>query len=310
MVATLSWKPLSPLWIGTYWIGWRGHRDMSLTELQADAIYIDALLYWFEQGSNFTEIALWYGHWNASRLLAAAIEKSDITREDLFITHSLYPRDFLSTADIDADINAMHDIFSTDVFDSTLITQSLCHKFWYDYVVTLLHSLLASGRTRFVSLSNASKSFIYVMKQEFWDSLFAHETHLSFESRINQDVWVFDRCSELGIENIIWRPLRRNLTTGKNRPLLRELSEKHKKTMNQIVLNRIVYKWYKPMVMSSRITHIQENIDATTFTMSDADYALLDAFRIQDMKIPEIDRDHSGRGISMASFCIDIEKYL
>ena len=90
---TVSGKSISRIGIGSYGIGGRGHRDMEITEKDEDKKYINALLYTLEQGSNFTEIALGYGHGQSLLLFKRALDASSVNRDDVFITHSLYPHD-------------------------------------------------------------------------------------------------------------------------------------------------------------------------------------------------------------------------
>ena len=306
---TISGKDLFWLGIGTYGIGGRGHRDLQLTEKQEDEKYIEALLFSLEKGMNFSEISLGYGHGNAARLFSQTIYGSKIGRKDLFLTNSIYPRDFDKYEEVEKDIDRMYEVFNTDYFDSTLVTQSLVSKYGKENVYTTLNSLLKSGRTRFVSLSNSSKDFIRDFHKEFGDKFHAHETNLAFEMRLNQDEGIFDLCNSLNVLNVIWRPLRRNLTAQKNWDILIELSEKYDKTQNQIILNWIKHLGYLPMVMSSSIEHIKENISAGNFTMEDIDYIRINRFRADNLNTPKIDWERTGEGVSMATFACSLDEY-
>jgi len=293
-----SGKELSQIGIGSYGIGGRGHRDMEITEKDNDQVYIDALVYTLEQGINFTEIAVGYGHGESLRIFKQALDQSSVDRTDVFVTHSLYPRDLPTFDVLNQDIENFHQIMQTDYADSTLVTQSLILKFGQDDMYRKLHELLDSGKTCYVSLSNASPDWIVKFKQEFGDKFCAHEGHLSFEVRALQDKGVLDKCAELGVENIIWRPLRRNKTMQHNWPLLVELADKYDRTQSQIILNWICHHGCRPMVFSTNPIHVDENLAATSFEMSDADYGRMDSFRppnytptAVDWEGPEIDND-------------------
>jgi diketogulonate reductase-like aldo/keto reductase len=288
-VKTKSGKPISKTGIGSYGIGGRGHRDMDITEKDDDQKYIDALVYTLQKGVNFTEIALGYGHGRSLVLSKQAFDKSSVAREDFFFTHSLYPRDLPTIDVINEDISSFHEIMSTDYADSTLVTQSMILKFGEDAVYPLLHNLLDTGRTRYVSLSNASPSWIRSFKREFGDSFVAHEGHLSFEVRALQGKDVFQTCDELGVKNIIWRPLRRGKTLQHNWELLSELADKYQRTQSQIVLNWMSSLGYNPMVFSTSRKHIDENIAAAEFSMSAEDYKRMTDFRPQDYRPPDVD---------------------
>jgi len=310
---TVSGRELSWLGMGSYGIGGKGHRDKELTEKKPDNVYIEALKYAFELGYNFTEIALGYGHGNSSRLFSEAMQVSKTSKDDLFITNSVYPRDFNSFDEVKKDINEMYDVFKTDFFDSTLVTQSLAVIYGYDKVVEFLHELLKSERTRFVSLSNGSVKFIRKFFKEFGDKFFAHETHLSFEVRINKEEGIFDICKSLGVENIIWRPLRRNLTVANSWKLLSDLAKKYEKSENQIVLNWMYNQGLRPMVMSSSKKHIEDNWNAKDFKMETADYQAIDEFQVPNFKVPEIDWEkekigEKGKSMGMAEFCITFDE--
>lgn len=286
---TLSGNNLSKIGIGSYGIGGRGHRDMPVTEKDEDKKYIEALIYTLEKGVNFTEIALGYGHGEAMKIFKQALDNSSLDRENIFFTHSLYPRDLPTLDVVKEDINSFYNIMETDYADSTLITQSIILKFGEDRVYPILHELLESGRTKYVSLSNASPAWIKKFKVEFGDKFFAHEGHLSFEVRALQDKQILKTCKVLGVENIIWRPLRRNLTLRHNWPLLVEISDKYKKTQSQIILNWICHLGYRPMVFSVNKKHIDENIASTDFEMSNDDYKKISDFRPSRYNPTEVD---------------------
>lgn len=295
---TRSGKDVSRIGIGTYGVGGRGHRDMPLTEKDDDEKYIKALTYALNQGSNFTEIAVGYGHGQTLALFRRALGLSNLDREDIFFTHSLYTRDLDSAKTIEEDIATFHKVMGTDYADSTLITQSIILKFGAEVVYPILHKLIDDGKTRFVSLSNASPSWIRKFKQEFGDKFYAHEGHLSFEVRALQDKGVLEACDELGVKNIVWRPLRRRGTLEKGWPLLVELSKKYDKTQSQIILNWMCHKGYSPMVFSTSKIHIDENMSSMDFEMSDDDYEQMDKWRPSnyhptpiDWEGPEIDDD-------------------
>ncbi len=298
-VTTISGKDLSPIGIGTYGVGGRGHRDIDLKDIKGDEVCVNALITSLKMGYNFTEISLGYGHGKSAELLARAIRESDINREDIFITNSLYPRDLDDFSALEKDIEDMYQLFDTNYFDSTLVTQSLVVKFGYDVVVEKLWELIRANRTRYISLSNANKELIKKFKEEFKDNLFAHETHISFEIRLCQDEGIFDLCNDLDIQTIIWRPLRQGMTiTHDWEPLVR-LSKKYGKTQNQIVLNWMKSLGFKPEVFSTSENHIRENWEAMHFEMTEEDCNELTNYRIPEYIPPQINWANMGNGDSI-----------
>ncbi len=310
MITTVSGTKLSEIGIGSYGIGGRGHRDMPLTEKQRDEIYIDAVALSIDAGANFTEIALGYGHGNSLRLFKLGLDRSKLSREDVFITHSLYPRDLKDFSDISSDTQKFHDVMETDYADSTLVTQSLILKFGEQAVYEWLHQLLRTNKTRYVSLSNASPSWIHKFKDEFSESFVAHEGHISFEVRSLQDKGVLSACEELGVLNIIWRPLRRKASLVNNYPLLKEFSEKYGKSSSQIILNWMIHFGYRPMVFSTNKTHINENMQSNEFKMENADYDRMSNYRLKTVNLPSIDWEGPSIDDDIVGLVSNIDEYV
>lgn len=307
-IKTLSGIEISPIGIGTYGIGGKGHRDVDLRDIKPDSVYIEALIKQFKTGYNFSEISLGYGHGKSASLFAQALKDSGIDRRNFFLTNSLYPRDLTEFSELEKDIENMYKLFNTNYFDSTLVTQSLVVKFGYDQVVKKLWELLKSNRTRYVSLSNSNKELISKFKEEFGDKLFGHETHISFEIRDCQDEGIFDICNKLGIQTIIWRPLRQGKTTEHNWEPLVKLSEKYHKTQNQIVLNWMKSLGFKPEVFSTSEEHIKENWEAMKFEMTKEEYDELTNYRIPGYIPPKINWGNMGNGDSIVPSVMGFEE--
>ncbi len=306
-IKTLDQSEISPIGIGTYGIGGRGHRDVERRDVKEDEIYIKAIIAQLETGYNFTEISLGYGHGEAAKLFATALKESKILRDSLYITNSIYPRDITDFEVLEKDVEEMYELFETDYFDSTLVTQSLTVKFGYERVVNKLHELLRSGRTRYISLSNSNKDLIKRFKEEFGDRFFAHETHLSFEIRECQDEGIFDLTNELGIQTIIWRPLRQGKTLVHNWEPLVRLSNKYGKTQNQIVLNWMGSLGFKPEVFSTSPEHIKENWEAMQFEMAAEEYVELTKYRVPNYQAPKINWENMGNGDSIVPLVMGFE---
>lgn len=309
-IKTKSGKSLSKIGLGSYGIGGRGHRDVELSSKQSDGIYIDAIIYTLEKGINFTEISLGYANGRSLELFKQALDKSTVKREDIFLTNSLYPRDLLDIEAVHDDIKSFYSVMDTDYADSTLVTQDFAIKFGKEVTFALLDELIETNKTRFVSLSNASPSWIKIFKEKYGDKLYAHETHISFEVREVQNKGVFDLCDELSIKNVIWRPLRQNRTFAHNWELLVELAAKYQKTQSQIVLNWIYSLGYSPMVMSSSKAHIDENVASISFEMSPEDCKRMTDYRPTNYHPPVVDWEGSDGGNDIVMLANKFEEYI
>lgn len=300
MFKTKSGKKLSKIGIGTYGIGGRAHRYVGQIDETSDAAYIDALVYQLNLGMNFTEISVALAQGKSAKLLVEAIKQSKFVKGDIFITHSIYPKDVNTLEDLTRDIKTAHEVFATDSFDSTLVPLSLIVKFGYAETIAVLRNLLDTGKTRYIGLSNSNLAMIKKFHEEFGDRFFAHDVHVSFEIRENQDEGILDLCESLGVRNNIWRPLRENKTTQHNWDLLVELSKKYGKTQNQIIINWLVSNDCFPMIFSKSIEHINENWQALDFTMDESDITRMNAYRVKNYNKPKVDWDKTGDGISVS----------
>ena len=82
----------------------------------------------------------------------------------------------------------------------------------------------------------------------------------------------------------------RNRTAKRNYDVLVKLAQKYNKTQNQIIINWIVKeKNILPLIKSTDIKRIEENISALDFTMEAQDYKKLNEFRNTDFDNVEID---------------------
>lgn len=297
---TKSGKFLSKIGIGTYGIGGRAHRYVGEVDNTSDEQYVEALIAQLKLGMNFSEISNALAQGKSANLFAKAISTSSINREDLFLSHSIYPKDVVQIDDINKDVEDIHEVFNTMYFDSTLVTLSLITKFGEESVISILKELLDKEKTRYISLSNSNLVTIQKFKDIFKEKFFAHEAHLSFEIRENQEEGILDLCKKLGVRNNIWRPLRENKTSKYSWELLTKLSKKYNKTQNQIILNWMISNQYFPMVFSKNIDHIKENFEAQNFEMTKDDIKELNEFRIEGYNKPKVDWDKTGDGISVA----------
>ncbi len=297
---TKSRLPLSKIGIGTYGIGGRAHRYVGQIEDTSEQVYIEALVYQLKKGLNFTEISNALAQGSSASILSKAISESKIKRDDLFITHSLYPKDLNTVEDIKKDLEQMYEKFNTDYFNSTLITQSLLTKFGEENIIEILNKLLQTKQTEYITVSNMGIKGLERIHNIFKDKLFAHEVHLSFEIRENQDERIIDYAKQNNIRTHIWRPLRENKTATHNWPILVELSKKYGKTQNQIILNWMISNEYFPMFFSKSIEHINENLASLDFEMEQSDIQRINSYKIEGYRKPKVDWEKTGDGISVS----------
>lgn len=272
-----------PIGIGGWGIGGFAERDVS----NDDKRDIEALTYSLKKGMNFVEVNYWYSEGRFVELLGEAIKKSEVSRRDLFLNQAIYHFRNKSLNDVNSEIDKVMKILDTDYLDSVEFLLSSVLEFGFGEVVDFLKGLLDSGKIRFVSVTNFDLENLKKFKEIFGDKLFCHELHFNFEIRENEDLGITKFGDDTNILNVICQPIRRNRTASRNWSLLIELAEKYRKTQNQIIINWLAGRGFLPLIKSSNIKHIDENIGALGFEMKGEDIEKLNDFRT-GWKCPKI----------------------
>ena len=258
---------LSKMGIGTWGIGGFMEADNN----NDDSKQIDSLIYTLNKGINYVETVYMYAQGKAVDLLSQAVKKSGVDRENIFITLSVYQKDASTIEDAEKRINDFLNTFGMDYVDSVQFTMGLVNGLGIDSIKTMVDKMINDGKTRFTSLTNSSPEFLRTYHEAFGDKLFAHEGVFNFEVRENEKFGLTEYAKQNNILNVVFQPLRRNMTASRNWPLLVELSEKYNKTQNQILLNWIVSKGFFPLVKSSTTAHIDENLASFDFKIEQSD---------------------------------------
>lgn len=281
--------------IGTWGIGGFMEADAN----NDDTKQIDSLVYSLNKGINYVETVYMYAQGRAVDLLAQAVKKSGVKREDIFITLSVYQKDASTIEEAEKRVSDFLNTFGMDYVDSVQFTMGLVNGLGIDGIKILVDKLIGEGKTRFTSLTNSSPEFLKTYHKMFGDKLFAHEGVFNFEVRENEKFGLTEYAKRNDILNVVFQPLRRNMTALRNWSLLVELSKKYGKTQNQIILNWIVSKGFFPLVKSSKTAHIDENLASFDFQIDQADLDKLNDFKIPNYIAPEIDWYDTGKGVKI-----------
>lgn len=112
----------------------------------------------------------------------------------------------------------------------------------------------------------------------------------NLECKIYEDNGVLDYCKKHDIQFICYQPLRRGRTVKRNYSFLVELSKKYNKTQNQIIINWIwKEKNIYPLIKSTNMNRINENIGSLDFEISIEDYEKLNQFRSDEFDNVSVD---------------------
>ena len=291
----LNRKNLSKMGIGTWGVGGFAEPD----PLNNDAKQIEAIAYSLNKGLNYVETVYMYAGGKAVEILSKAVRESGIDRNNIFVTLSVYQKDAKTAQEVKDRIDAFLRIFEMGYVDSVQFTMGIVKDLGLDAIRVLVDELINRSKARFTSLTNSNLEFLKEYHRVFGDKLFAHECVFNFEVRENENLGITSYAKQNDFLNVVYQPLRRNLTATRNWPLLVELAKKYSRTQNQILLNWIVSKGYFPLVKSEIKEHIDENLAAFDFQIEREDLKRLDEFRIPGYKSPPIDWYDTGGGIKI-----------
>ena len=251
---------------------------------------IDALIHSFNSGQNYLSLSMLYNNGKVVRQMKKFLDK--IERDNIFINAHLEPI-IENVGDVEKQLDEYLEILNIKYVDSLQIHGSFVSKIPLLDVYNEIKRLVDIGKVRYIGISNVNlkqlKEINDVVKVDFFEGVY------NLECKIYEDIGLLEYCRENNIKFVCYQPLRRNRTAKRNYPLLVELAEKYNKTQNQIILNWIINeKNIMPLVKSTNIDRINENIEAINFKMENNDYNRLNDFR--SIEFDNIQIDWYGNG--------------
>ena len=270
----LNKKDLCKIGIGT----WKIDPDNFDNDLKG-------LLYSYNNGQNYLSLYMLYNNGEVVRKMKEFIKKID--RNKIFITVNLEPM-IEKVEDVSKQLNEYLEILNIDYVDCLQLHSPAFSKISLIDVYKEINSLKDNGKVRYIGISNVNldmlKEVNNVVKIDFFEGIY------NLECKIYEDNGVLDYCNKNDIKFICYQPLRRNRTANRNYPLLVDLANKYHKTQNQIILNYIINeKKIMPIVKSTNIDRINENLDSLNFKMDREDYDKLNKFRSKEFDSVIID---------------------
>lgn len=289
---------LSKIGIGTWGVGGLAERNLD----NNDRKQTEAITYAINKGLNFAELSCWYAEGHAIDIFHQAQVKSQIDRDQLFYFLSIYDRKQPNVNSLQKEIELALSVLDTDYIDSLQLSLSFVERFGFDKIVKLHKWALNNGRSRFVSTISSNLDYLKQFYQVFDGSIFSHEFHFSFEIRDVESLGIINYANQVGIENVIFQPLRRNRTAMRNWQLLNEMAIKYHKTQNQILINWMVSKGLRLLNKSENIEHIDENLAACNFEIDKHDLESLNNFQPANYMKRNIDWFNRGEGTPQYMF--------
>ena len=140
----------------------------------------------------------------------------------------------------------------------------------FDASVETLAQLQAEGKIRFIGLSNVTKEHIERARKIV--PIVSVQNRYSFADR--EWDYVVDYCERDGIAFIPWFPL----ASGKVASMLLEkIAKQHQRTLTQVALAWLLQRSeiMLPIPGTSSIEHLEENVQAASFRVTDEEYRQL-----------------------------------
>ena len=245
---------------------------------------LKALKYSFDQGQNYLSLSMLYNNGKVVEKMKGFIDL--VGRENLFI--SAYLEKYIeSIEDVEKQLNDYLEVLNLKYIDCLQIHSfSVCKIPMID-VYKEINRLVNLGKVKYIGVSNVNleqlKKINSIARIDFFEGVY------NLDCKYYENTGLLEYCNENNILFIAYQPIRRNKITQKNYEFLVKLAKKYNKTQNQIMINWIVKeKGILPIIKSTNLDRIKENIDSISFDMEKADYKVLNDFKNEKINSIEV----------------------
>lgn len=217
--------------------------------------------------------------------IGAALKKSGVPRDELFITTKLWNTDHVKG--YDASIQACKDSLSRlqlDFVDLYLIHWPLPRRNKFVEAWKALIQLQKDGLARAIGVSNFHIHHLERLERE--TGVIPSVNQVERHPWLNQQELI-DYCQSKGIQVEAYSPLMRGHVTDE--PVLVDLSKKYNKTPAQIVLRWDLQSKVVCIPKSVHAHRIKENADIFDFVISDDDMKTIDSLNRNKRFLPDPD---------------------
>ncbi len=200
--------------------------------------------------------------------VAAAIKKSGLEREEIFLTTKIW-RESLGENEVPKAVDRFLEELETDYLDLLLIH-------WPNKEVPVAETLAAmdkakkAGKARSVGVSNFT---IRHLKEALATGVLIENNQVEFHPSLNQKE-LKEFCDKEGILLTAYSPLGRGQDL--QLPLIQELARKYQRRESQIILNWLISKNIVAIPKSANPQHIEDNFLSLEFQLEASDIAAID----------------------------------
>lgn len=232
-----------------------------LYDEEAEAIVLEAL----SLGYRHIDTASYYENEAA---IGRALAKSDVSREELFITSKCW-EDEQGYDEVLEAFNRSLEKLQTDYLDLYLIhwPNPKSIETW-----KAMEKLYEEGKVRAIGLSNFHSKHIDVIFEEasVWPMINQYERH----PYLTQDK-LYQVCREKGMRVEAWSPIARGAVLHEK--TIVDLADKYKKTPGQIVLRWQIQTGYIVFPKTSSNERLAENINVFDFSLTKQEIEAINA---------------------------------
>lgn len=204
--------------------------------------------------------------YNNEEGIGAAIAKSGIPREEIFIVSKIWISNYgyeKAKASIDESLRKLR----TDYIDLMLLHQPFCDKYG---AYRALEEAYKEGKLRAIGVSNF-----------YPDHLIDIASNVEIPPMVNQvETHIFDQqteaqkyMEEYGCRIMSWGPLAEGRNNFFTNPVLERIGKRYGKSVAQVALRWLIQRGVIIIPKSVHIERMEQNIDIFDFTLSHEDMA-------------------------------------
>lgn len=200
--------------------------------------------------------------------VGAAIAKSGVAREDLFIVDKVWPTNYRAdraAASIDASLKAL----GTDYIDLMILHQPFgdTYSAW-----RALEDAYKAGKVRAIGVSNFNPAELRDLAffNEIAPMLNQVETHVFWQQKPARE-----NMDELGVQHMSWGPFAEGANNFFENPLLAQIGAKYGKGVGQVALRYLLDMGVVVIPKSTKKERMAQNIDVFDFALTDDERAAI-----------------------------------
>lgn len=202
--------------------------------------------------------------------VGAAITKSGVKREDLFVTTKLWVEDYGYEPALKA-FEVSRKKLGLDYVDLYLV-----HKPYSDYYGAwrALEKLYKEGAVRAIGVT----SFWNERLADLFNCNEVKPTLNQIETNVWRQQWEADAfMTKHGIARQAWAPFAEGNNDVFNVPVLKEIGAKYGKSTGQVMLRWLIQRGFSAIPKTVRKARMEENFNVFDFSLDDADMATIKA---------------------------------